>query len=149
MKTYTLTPLKGCLDPYRVSRPVCQGNRGMIAVGATGAVYPCLQMSGWLEANGRSFGNVKKEGLKKILQNSSYLKDVCTTLSDLLKVNEKCSDCSHFRYCRGGCRALGLLTSSGNMLASDPWKCYFFENGYAEKSEIMLHPYRNITKIKE
>lgn len=148
-ETYTLTPLKGCLDSYRESRPVCQGNRGMIAVGATGAVYPCLQMSGWMEANGMAFGNVKKEGLKKILQNSSYLKEVCTTLSDLRKANEKCSECPSFRYCRGGCRAIGLLTSSGNMLASDPWKCYFFENGYIEKSEDMLSPYRNITKIEK
>ena len=148
-KSYTLTPMRGCLDHYRESRPLCQGNRGMIAVGATGAVYPCLQMSGWMEAHGRSFGNVKERGLQALLQSGAYLDDVCATIGDMLKVNEKCAECPHLTYCRGGCRAIAVLTSDGDMLAPDPWKCFFFEHSYIEKCEEMLTPYINRTAVVE
>lgn len=146
-KTYSLTPLRGCMDKYRESRPLCQGNRGMIAVGANGNVYPCLQMSGWLEARGKHFGNVKEQGLQSVLQGGDYMNSVCATIGDMVKVNEKCRNCEYLAYCRGGCRAIGLLTSNGNAFAPDLWKCYFFEHEYIEKCENALKPYKNITKI--
>lgn len=146
-KFYSLTPLSGCNDKYRESRPLCQGNRGMIAVGASGEVYPCLQMSGWLEARGKHFGNVKKQGLKEILQGGAYMDTVCETIGDMLEVNRKCGECKYLTYCRGGCRAIALLTSDGDMLAPDVWKCYFFEHGYIEKCENVLKSYVNTTKI--
>lgn len=146
-KTYSLTPMRGCLDCYRESRPLCQGNRGMIAVGSSGAVYPCLQMSGWMEAHKYFYGNAKEQGLQAILQSGAYLDEVCATVGDMLKVNEKCAQCPHLTDCRGGCRAIALLTSDGNMMAPDPWKCFFFEHGYPEKCEAALAPYRNLTRI--
>lgn len=146
-KTYMLSPMRGCMDCYRESRPLCQGNRGMIAVGSSGAVYPCLQMSGWMEAHKYFYGNVKEQGLQSILQSGAYLDEVCATIGDMLKVNEKCAQCPYLTYCRGGCRAIALLTSDGDMLAPDPWKCFFFEHGYIEKSEKSLAPYRNLTHI--
>ena len=121
-KTYTLTPMRGCLNGYRASRPLCQGNRGMIAVGADGAVYPCLRLSGLLESFGRSFGNVKEQGLQPILQSGAYLDEVCATVGDMLKVNEKCAACPHLTACRGGCRALACLTSGGDLRAARPVK---------------------------
>lgn len=145
-KTYTLTPMLGCLDNYRVSRPLCQGNRGMIAVGASGAVYPCLQMSGWLDAHGMAFGNVKEQGLQKILQEGPYLQEVCATIGDMLEVNRKCAACKHLTYCRGGCRAIAMLSSGGNFRAPDPWKCFFFEGGYPRKCEEALAPFENMTR---
>ena len=148
-KAYTLTPVRGCLDRYRESRPLCQGNRGMIAVAANGEVYPCMQMSGWMEAHNISFGNVKKQGLQSILQSGVYLDEVCATIGDMIKVNKKCADCSHLTYCRGGCRAIGILTSGGDMRAPDLWKCHFFEDGYIEKCENNLVPYVNLTHIDE
>lgn len=148
-KAYTLTPVRGCLDRYRESRPLCQGNRGMIAVAANGEVYPCMQMSGWMEAHKISFGNVKKQGLQPILQSGAYLDEVCATIGDMVKVNKKCADCAHLTYCRGGCRAIGILSSGGDMRAPDLWKCYFFEHGYVEKCENSLAPYVNLTHIDE
>ena len=148
-KAYTLTPVRGCLDRYRESRPLCQGNRGMIAVAANGEVYPCMQMSGWMEAHNISFGNVKKQGLQSILQSGVYLDEVCATIGDMIKVNRKCADCSHLTFCRGGCRAIGILTSGGDMRAPDLWKCHFFEDGYIEKCENNLVPYVNLTHIDE
>ncbi|MGN1100354.1 MAG: hypothetical protein ACI4S9_08395, partial [Christensenellales bacterium] len=55
--------------------------------------------------------------------------------------------CAHLTYCRGGCRAIGILTSGGDMRAPDLWKCYFFENGYIEKCVKALSPYINLTDI--
>ncbi|MGN0806789.1 MAG: radical SAM protein [Candidatus Coproplasma sp.] len=144
--TFNLTPAAGCLDRYRESRPLCQGNRGMIAVAANGEVYPCMQMSGWMEAHKISFGNVKKQGLQPVLQSGVYMDEVCATIGDMIKINKKCAECSHITYCRGGCRALGALTHNGDLRAPDLWKCYFFENGYAEKCEQALAPYKNLTK---
>ena len=145
-KIYELAPMRGCLDNYRESRPLCQGNRGMIAVGASGAVYPCLQMSGWMEAHGKSFGNAKEQGLQSLLQSGKYLDDVCATIGDMLKVNKKCAECAYLKACRGGCRAIAVLTSGGDMMAADPWKCFFFEHGYIEKCEKALAPYINVTR---
>ena len=146
-ETYSLSPLRGCFDRYRESRPLCQGNRGMIAVGASGAVYPCLQMSGWMEAHRFFYGNVKEQGLQAILQSGAYLDEVCATVGDMLKVNEKCAKCPHLTYCRGGCRAIALLTSDGNRMAPDLWKCFFFEHGYIEKCEKALAQYHNLTAV--
>lgn len=148
-KSYTLVPLEGLLSNYRESRPLCQGNRGMLAIGANGNVYPCLQMSGWLDAKGIRFENVKETGLQKILQDSSILKEICTNIGDLLKVNEKCKNCKHLKYCRGGCRALALLTSDGDFLGSDIWKCAFFSNGYIDRFTMALNGYHNNTELKD
>lgn len=148
-KTYSLMPMRGCLDNYRESRPLCQGNRGMIAVGSAGAVYPCLQMSGWMEAHQFFYGNVKKQGLQSLLQSGAYLNEICATVGDMLKVNEKCAACPHLSVCRGGCRAIALLTGKGNMMAADPWKCFFFEQDYPDKCEKALASYRNLTHISE
>ena len=108
-----------------------------------------MQISGLMEAHNISFGNVKKQGLQSILQSGVYLDEVCATIGDMIKVNRKCADCSHLTYCRGGCRAIGFLTSSGDMRAPDLWKCRFFEDGYIEKCENNLVPYVNLTRIGE
>lgn len=148
-KAYTLTPVRGCLSRYRESLPLCKGTRGMIAVAADGEVYPCMQMSGWMKAHNISFGNVKKQGLQSILQSGVYLDEVCATIGDMIKVNQKCARCKHLKYCLCGCPAISVLTSGGNFLSPDPWKCFFFEQGYVEKFEKMLTPYINRTAVIE
>ena len=144
-KCYSIRALSGCEAPYRDSLPLCKGNRGMIAVASTGEVYPCLQMSGWMEQHGVTFGNVKKQGLQQILQSGDYLNEVCATVGDLKKVNKKCADCKHFKVCLGGCRALGALTNGGDMRGSDQSKCCFFKNGYVKKTEAAMAGYKNLT----
>lgn len=148
-KTYVLVPMAGLLTNYRESRPLCQGNRGMIAVGANGNVYPCLQMSGWLEAKGIVFENVKQTGLQKILQGGVLMKEICATIGDMLKVNEWCKKCKHLTYCRGGCRALAVLASDGDFRASDMTKCTFFQKGYMDKLMKVMKGYHNNTEPKE
>lgn len=148
-KSYVLVPLEGLLTNYRESRPLCQGNRGMIAVGANGNVYPCLQMSGWLEAKGIKFENVKEVGLQKILQGGPLMKEICANIGDMLKVNEKCKNCKHLTYCRGGCRALAVLASNGDFRSSDLTKCIFFSKGYMDKFIEVMGDFHNNTELRE
>lgn len=125
---------------YRDSLPVCRGNRGMVAVGANGNVYPCHQMSGYYEQHGWLLGNVKTDGLQSLLQDSVYLRTVCTTMKDLKAHNEKCASCRWFSTCCGGCRAIGLALT-GDVFGCDQSKCLFYEGGYTEKLQNALPCY--------
>lgn len=137
----------GCVEGgYRDSLPVCRGNRGMVAVGANGNLYPCHQMSGYYEQHGWVLGNVKTSGLQMLLQESKYLQTVCTTVKDLAHNNAKCANCKWFKHCCGGCRAVGLALTD-DVFGPDFSKCLFFENGYIEKLEKALAGYKNIHPI--
>ncbi len=133
-------------NTYRASKPVCPGNRGMVAISADGGVNPCNQMSGFYAMKGWHLGNVKEDGLKPLLQSGDYLNEVCTTLGDLRKENSKCDNCKYFVYCAGGCRAIGVALTNEKM-GSDLSKCAFFENEYYKKVESILSSYRNLTPI--
>lgn len=146
-KLYRPRPVECGCGEYRDSLPVCRGNRGMVAVQANGELVPCHQLSGYYEKHGaRSLGNVKTDGLQKLLQNGPYLDEVCTTLGTLKEKNEKCRDCAYFPYCAGGCRAIALALT-GDKLASDPAKCLYFKKGYLEKTASVLRGYRNLMPI--
>ena len=135
---------------FRLNQPICKGAKGMIAVGANGNVYPCMQMSGYMEEKKISFGNVKKEGLKNLLRGGPYLNCVCRTIQDRLDNNEKCRSCRYLKYCAGGCPALAILNPDkyGDMLGIDPWKCALFENLWWKKAEDRLAGYRNATPVE-
>lgn len=137
-KSYRVDVFGATPQRYRDSLPICRGNRAMIAVGANGNVYPCLQMSGVFESRGYTLGNVKTDGLKSLLQHSAYMDCICTTIGKKCKANKRCGACRHLKYCVGGCPALGVTHSVAyegasveeGYLAPDPQKCFFFENGY-------------------
>ena len=145
-KTYSLRPVSYTEGEFKETKPVCPGNRAMVAVGANGNVYPCMQMSGYYENRKDYLGNVKQVGLQAILQMSKYLAEVCTTLGDLAKVNETCRDCAYFKHCAGGCRAVAL-TLTGDKMGIDPSKCIFFRNGYYEAVTDLMTFWENITPI--
>ena len=130
---------------YRDSIPVCRGNRGMVAVGANGNLYPCHQLSGYYEQHKWFLGNVKTNGLQKLLQEGDYLQNVCTTLKTLAEHNEKCAKCRWFKYCCGGCRAVGVALT-GDVLGSDLSKCLFFEGHYWQKLDSVLPGYGSVHK---
>ena len=146
-RSYEIKPVVITEGKYRDSIPVCKGNRGMIAIGANGHVYPCLQISGKYEELNIQLGDVRKQSLHELLNEGRYLSEVCTTLGDLKKVNEKCANCKYFRYCAGGCRALSYVYFD-EYLREDPWKCIFYESGYYEKLVNVLEGYTNLTPIK-
>lgn len=142
-KFYTLAAVNSCTGKYRSSAPVCKGNRGMIAVGANGNVFPCHQMSGYYEQHKDFLGNVKETPLRELLSGGKYLDEVCTTLGTLREKNGKCGNCVHFEHCNGGCRAVALALT-GDKLGIDPSKCLFFENGYDKKIAECLSDYSTV-----
>lgn len=131
---------------YRDSIPVCRGNRGMAAVGANGNLYPCHQMSGYYDKQGDVLGNVKEQGLQPLLQEGRYLCEVCTTVRQLKEHNEECAACEWFKYCCGGCRAIGLALT-GDKLGCDLSKCLFFKGGYLDRVEAALDGYKSLAFI--
>lgn len=142
-KTYSLDPIRSSAASFRTTIPLCKGNRGMIAVGANGQVYPCMQMSGWFDEHAIDLGNVKRDGLKSILQSSKYMDSVCQTVGDRMEKNGKCKDCPALKVCLGGCPALGILFSEdGDILAPDRMKCYFFENRIYDRFKETLQDYK-------
>ena len=146
IKAYRPHPLDLDAGKYRDSIPVCRGNRGMVAVGANGNLYPCHQLSGTLDSMGSFLGNVKEDGLQPHLQDGDYLYEVCTTLGDLKKHNGECGACNWFRYCAGGCRALAVVLQR-DKFGSDPSKCLFFRNGYLDKLARSMDGYYNTAII--
>ena len=145
-KSYALHPVTCREGEFKPTRPVCCGNRAMVAVAANGNVFPCLQMSGYYEAKKDILGNVKESGLRPILQVGKYLAEVCTTVGDLASVNAECNACPYFKYCAGGCRAIALTLTSDKM-GVDPSKCLFFKKGYYEKAVDAMGDWRNSTPI--
>lgn len=143
---YSLTPVACQQGKYRDSIPVCKGNRGMVAVAANGNVFPCMQMSGYYEAHGDILGNVKTDGLAPLLRGGRYLSEICTTVGQLARTNEKCGSCKYFPHCTGGCRAIAL-TLTGDKLGIDPAKCLFFEQGFYQKLCAALEGFTNTTPI--
>jgi radical SAM protein with 4Fe4S-binding SPASM domain len=132
-RTYHRRPVDGGTC-YRDSFPVCRGNRGMVAVNANGNVLPCMQMSGYYEMQKDVLGNVKTDGLKNLLTTGRYLDEICVAVGTLAQKNEKCGKCRHFRDCMGGCRAIGLALTA-DKFGSDWAKCFYFYNGYLEKTD--------------
>lgn len=146
-RSYSLRPVAYCEGEFKPSRPVCGGNRSMVAVAANGNVFPCLQMSGYYESKNDILGNVKESGLRPLLQMGRYLAEVCTTVGELAAKNEVCNACPYFKYCAGGCRASALLLMSDKM-GVDLSKCLFFKKGYYQKTVETMGEWRNNTPIQ-
>ena len=101
----------------------------------------------WNEnAKGATLGNVKTDGLAPLLRGGRYLSEICTTVGQLARTNEKCGSCKYFPYCTGGCRAIAL-TLTGDKLGIDPAKCLFFEQGFYQKLCDALEGFTNTTPI--
>lgn len=147
-KTYSMRAVAYQEHQYRDSLPVCKDNRGMIAVAADGRIYPCHQMSGYYDGHGWNLGNVKTESLQNVLQSGDYLTEVCTTVKQLKDKNKTCANCKYFKYCCGGCRAIGLALT-GDKLGVDMSKCLFYEQGYYQKTTAVMGDWRNLSPICE
>ena len=146
-RSYSLRSVAYCEGEYKPTRPVCPGNRGMVAVSANGNVFPCMQMSGYYEAKNDILGNVKASGLQPLLQMGKYLAEVCATVGELAQINAACGNCPYFKHCAGGCRAVAL-TLTGDKMGVDLSKCLFFKRGYYEKALQTMGDFKNNTPIR-
>lgn len=146
-RSYTLRSVSCLEGEFKPSRPVCCGNRAMVAVAANGNVFPCMQMSGYYESRNDILGNVKESGLRPLLQMGKYLAEVCTTVGELAEINAECRSCPYFKYCAAGCRAIALTLTSDKM-GVDLSKCLFFKRGYYDKAVETMGDWHNNTPIK-
>ena len=147
-RSYQLEPVKCPSGEYKATDPMCKGTRGLIGVTSSKDVVPCLQMSGYYEEHGIHLGNLGETPLKELLTGSDFLSEVCTNLHKFRKANSKCDECKYFRWCCGGCPALGLLFT-GDRRGSDLSKCLFYENGWYEKCVKTMDGWRNLTEIQK
>lgn len=148
-KTYSLASVMFGEDEYKPSAPVCKGVRGMVGVTSGGDVIPCLQMSGYFEEHGIHMGNLHSTPLAEFLRDGFYQQTACTNVHKRRKNNSKCDACKYFKYCGGGCPALGLLFApeEWNIYGSDVTKCLFFENGWYHKTEEAMKGWTNLSSI--
>ena len=148
-KSFRIVPVTCAEGEYRDTFPGCRGNRGMVAVTSSGDVVPCMQASGYLMQLNIHLGNLHTDRLKDLLTSGAYLDNVCTTVGDVHKNNPECAACKWFKYCTGGCRAMGLLNSGkrADFCGEDITKCLFFENGWYERTVKALAEWKNLSSV--
>ena len=81
---------------------------------------------------------------------------ICTNLHRLAKENATCRECKYWKYCAGGCRAIGVIGSVEkfekgsqiNYFAEDKSKCLFFYGGWYKKVSEVMKDYKNLTKVE-
>ena len=90
----------------------CMGNT--FAVGPDGSIYPCYRFVGMPEW---VMGNVKDKPSMETLMASAPGRRM-TAFSEY--VDTACKECSHIRYCRGGCPYNAIAPSGGSLSGVDP-----------------------------
>ena len=104
----------------------CMGNT--FAIGPEGSIYPCYRFVGipeWV------MGNVRDKPTMEQLMESEPGKRM-TAFSAY--VNKACKDCSHIKYCRGGCPYNAIAPSGGSLEGVDP-HCVAYKRIFDELNE--------------
>ena len=146
---YSMIPIKDRNGACRPTRPVCPGNRTMMAVTCEGDVVPCLQMGGHAAELGHPLESLKDRSLRDIITSGVWHDEVCTNLQMLRRANAECNSCPWFGYCAGGCRALAMLKGIelGEMpdyFTTDPMACLFFKGGWRNRVLERLKDFRQV-----
>ena len=145
-KCYQMRAIR-CLDgEYSEHGFACPGVRVMPAVTADGEIMPCMQCTGYYEAHGIHLGNVKKSGLKAVLNADAYLNTILRTVGDVKRSVPQCAACKWFEYCCGGCRVLARAIGHDSD-HPDPSKCLFFEKDYYQKMKEALANFKNLAAV--
>ncbi|MBQ3395569.1 MAG: radical SAM protein [Synergistaceae bacterium] len=150
--SFYISPVKYPDGEYYDSYPCCAYSNYIAFVSSSGEVMPCPYMAGSLEKLGMSFGDTHKTPLKELLKAGPCVDLAKMTVGHLKSHSNKCGNCQYFKFCGGGCRAFGALTSlltSGKVdfTHEDMTKCYFFENGWYRKVTQALSEWNNLSKI--
>ena len=146
-KCYYLAPVMCAAKDFSPDLVMCGNARENITVTPDGEVFPCTPSPGLYRAHRMHFGNVFKNGLKKILQDGEYLSFVCKGVHAISDHDPKCASCRYFRQCLGGCR-LFALSLNGDVLSHDPTKCLFFRNRYYDRIKDILSGYRCLNGVE-
>lgn len=145
---YHILPVKSSRCSYRDGAPICGAMLKKLSVQANGDIIPCAPLAGLYSLMDIHMGNVKREGLQKLLSEGPLYESVTLTAKDKRLENPKCGSCRHFQNCQGGCPALSMLFG-GSLLGTDTYKCAFFENGYYQKYREALDGWNNLVPLTE
>ena len=89
----------------------CFAGYNSLAINALGDVYPCIQFL-------YKLGNIKKQTLKEIWENSTPIREVRSLRAYQLK---ECKGCRFRRYC-ARCPGLALI-EDGNLYGKSSFEC--------------------------
>jgi len=104
----------------------CMGNT--FAVGPDGSIYPCYRFVGMPEW---VMGHVRdKPPMDQLMQSEPGRRMMA--FSEY--VDKNCRDCSHIRYCRGGCPYNAIVPSGGALEGVDP-HCVAYKRIFDELNE--------------
>jgi uncharacterized protein len=104
----------------------CMGNT--FAIGPDGSIYPCYRFVGMPEW---VMGNVRDKPTMEQLMGSEPGRRM-TAFSEY--VDTACKDCTHIRYCRGGCPYNAIAPSGGSLDGVDP-HCVAYKRIFDELNE--------------
>ncbi|MHB8052701.1 MAG: TIGR04083 family peptide-modifying radical SAM enzyme [Methanoregula sp.] len=98
------------------------------AIGPEGSIYPCYRFVGMPEW---VMGNVRdRPRMEQLMQSDPGRR--MTAFSEY--VDTACKDCSHIRYCRGGCPYNAIAPSGGSLEGVDP-HCIAYKRIFDELTE--------------
>jgi uncharacterized protein len=104
----------------------CMGNT--FAIGPNGSIYPCYRFVGmpeWVMGHVRDQPTMEQlmhsEPGRRMMEFSEY-------------VDRACKDCSHIKYCRGGCPYNAIAPSGGSLDGVDP-HCVAYKRIFDELNE--------------
>ena len=143
---FGVLPVKTSPCRYREDALLCSALTRKLSVQANGDLIPCAPLAGLFTSRDMHMGNVKTDGLQKLLSGGPMIEQVMQTVEDKRQANEKCAGCRYFRSCQGGCPALSMLFG-GSLLSSDLYKCAFFENGFYERFCQVLDGWKNLNPM--
>ncbi len=104
----------------------CMGNT--FAIGPDGSIYPCYRFVGMSEY---LLGNVADHPTVEDLQQS----DAWKRMEQYRQfVDQACGECTHIRYCRGGCPYNAIVAHGGEDKGVDP-NCIAYKRIFSEISD--------------
>ena len=110
-----------------------------ITASAEGRALTCMPLSNMDEFQ-QAYPKIQEIGVRECLNDSKYMELINTRSTTVLAHNEKCRECPYRNVCLGGCRAAGMLTQPGDILAPDEATCAIYRDGWLRKI---------VSKVKE
>jgi len=139
-------PVKTRACRYREDAHICSAMLHKISLQASGDLIPCAPLAGLFTLRDIHMGNVKRDGLQKLLTAGPLMDSVNLRTGDRRRAGGKCSRCRYFPSCQGGCPALSMLFG-GSLLSPDDYKCAFFEGGWYEHYCEVLDGWTNLNPL--
>lgn len=147
-KVFSILPVKSSVSGCRDDAYICNAMMRKISIQANGDIIPCAPLAGLFTLRNIHMGNVRHEGLQKLLTAGPLVEQITGTVGAKRRADLKCGGCRYFNNCQGGCPALGMLFH-GSLLSADDYKCAFFEKGWNDRFSEVLEGWRNINPIMQ